>query len=370
MVEQSTMLAAGFVLSGASLNPTKAPTMDTFFALIFLGTFVAAIVAAIRPKTFIKLLRTPSRWKQAGILLSVSFVSFVAFGITASPPTPSSDTPDVATEVVQRGTDADAIIPTTENPQTTQTPTTTAASAAETYIVTNVVDGDTVDVLMNGETKRLRLIGVDTLETKDPRKPVQCFGKEASAFTTSKLLNQKVTLESDASQGELDKYSRLLRYVILSDGTNFNKLLISEGYAHEYTYRTAYKYQAEFKAAQADAEANKRGLWADDTCADNTTSASTTTSSAESTGSTPTSTESTTPQAETPTADSTTTTTTQDATIETPTPTAVCDCSDDKYNCADFSSHSAAQACFNYCMEQTGMDIHRLDGNNDGMACE
>jgi endonuclease YncB( thermonuclease family) len=134
------------------------------------------------------------------------------------------------------------------------------------FKIIKVVDGDTMDVDINGKVKRLRLIGMDTPEVVDPRKPVQCFGREASAKAKALLLGQSVGLESDPSQGDLDKYGRTLRYVYLADGRSFNKLMIEEGYAHEYTYNTPYKYQAEYKKAQRDAEANKRGLWADNAC--------------------------------------------------------------------------------------------------------
>jgi len=70
-----------------------------------------------------------------------------------------------------------------------------------------------------------------------------------------------VLLESDASQDERDKYGRLLRYVFLEDGTNFNLLMIEGGYAYEYTYVVPYKYQAEFKKAQMQAEGSESGLW-------------------------------------------------------------------------------------------------------------
>lgn len=132
--------------------------------------------------------------------------------------------------------------------------------------VVKVVDGDTVDVSIAGKTERLRLIGIDTPETVDPRVPVQCFGVEASNKAKELLEGKKVKLEADPVQGERDKYDRLLRYVYLPDGQSFNKLMISEGYAYEYTYQTPYKYQAEYKQAQKDAEANKRGLWADKVC--------------------------------------------------------------------------------------------------------
>lgn len=133
----------------------------------------------------------------------------------------------------------------------------------KTYDVIKVVDGDTIDVSINGKTERIRLIGINTPETVDPRKPVECFGKEASDKAKALLNSKKVYLESDITQGELDKYNRLLRYVFLEDGTNFNLLMIKEGYAYEYTYNTPYKYQAEFKEAQKYAENTKAGLWGD-----------------------------------------------------------------------------------------------------------
>ena len=126
----------------------------------------------------------------------------------------------------------------------------TSTTSLKYYSVSRVVDGDTIDVSIDGKVKRLRLIGINTPETVDPRKLVECFGVEASNKAKTLLTGKKVSLESDGSQGELDKYNRLLRYVFLEDGTNINLLMIKEGYAYEYTYNLPYKYQAEFKNAQ------------------------------------------------------------------------------------------------------------------------
>jgi len=144
----------------------------------------------------------------------------------------------------------------------------TTSSTSTPAVVTRVVDGDTIVVLVNGVSEKVRLIGVDTPETVDPRKLVECFGKEASAFTTETLLSKNITLESDPTQSDRDKYGRLLRYVFLSDGTLVNKLIITEGYGHEYTYDVPYKYQNEFKQAQTTAKELKKGLWADGACAE------------------------------------------------------------------------------------------------------
>ena len=135
------------------------------------------------------------------------------------------------------------------------------SQAQKTYNVVRVVDGDTIDVSVDGEVERIRLIGINTPETVYPRKPVECFGVEASNKAKSLLSGKKVILENDNSQGERDKYGRLLRYVFLEDSTSFNLLMIKEGYAYEYTYNLPYKYQSEFKKAQKEAETIKTGLW-------------------------------------------------------------------------------------------------------------
>lgn len=134
------------------------------------------------------------------------------------------------------------------------------------FQVTKVVDGDTIEVSIDGVNEKIRLIGVDTPETVDPRKPVQCLGKEASNYSKSVLEGKSVKLEADETQENRDRYKRLLRYAILDDGTNFNELLIEKGFAHEYTYDTPYKYQSEFKSAEEQARLNSIGLWSVDTC--------------------------------------------------------------------------------------------------------
>lgn len=134
------------------------------------------------------------------------------------------------------------------------------------YAVTHVVDGDTIDVNIDGQTERLRLIGMDTPETVDPRKPVQCFGKEASNKAKELLTDKKVYLEADSTQGERDKYGRLLRYVFMGDHESFEKYMIENGYAHEYTYNLPYKYQDEFKQAEKTAREQNKGLWSPSMC--------------------------------------------------------------------------------------------------------
>ncbi len=123
--------------------------------------------------------------------------------------------------------------------------------------VSRVVDGDTF-VLENGE--RVRLIGVDTPETVHPSKPVQYFGKEASAFTKNLIEGKQVRLEYDVQKQ--DRYGRLLAYVYLPDGTFVNAELVKQGYAQVSTYPPNVKYVDLFARLQREARENNRGLWA------------------------------------------------------------------------------------------------------------
>lgn len=133
--------------------------------------------------------------------------------------------------------------------------------------VSKVVDGDTIKVLINNKEETIRLIGIDSPEILDEKKLTQCFGKEASAKAKEILTGKTIILQSDPTQGERDEYGRLLRYVFLQDGTSFNKFMISEGYAREYTFKgKIYKYQTEFIQAEEKARKEKKGLWADNVC--------------------------------------------------------------------------------------------------------
>jgi len=135
------------------------------------------------------------------------------------------------------------------------------SATKETAKVLRVIDGDTVEAGLNNRKETIRLIGIDAPETVDPREKVECFGKEASEKAREVLDGKNVVLESDPTQGERDKYGRLLRYVFVG-GENFNKLMIREGYAREYTYQSnPYKYQLEFIQAAKEARDNSRGLW-------------------------------------------------------------------------------------------------------------
>ncbi len=204
------------------------------------------------------------------------------------------------------------------------------------FKVVSVIDGDTIKIDMNGKNETLRLIGIDTPETVDPRKPVQCFGQEASNKAKELLSGQKVRIEKDLTQGDRDKYDRLLAYIWREDGLFYNEYMVKQGYAHEYTYDTPYKYQTQFKADETYARENKLGLWSPNTCNGDTTK------------------ENSVPPVIPP------------SNVSVPEGTT---CSSNAYNCSDFKTHAEAQAVFEYC-GGVDNDVHKLDSDGDGQSCE
>ena len=130
------------------------------------------------------------------------------------------------------------------------------------YKVVRFSDGDTIAVDMNGKSETIRMIGVDTPETHDPRKPVQCYGPAASAFTKNIISSKgsQVRLAADSLSSNRDRYDRLLRYVYLQDGTLLNEKLIRDGYGFYYPHFPFTKSK-DFEAAQNEAKSAFRGLW-------------------------------------------------------------------------------------------------------------
>ena len=181
-------------------------------------------------------------------------------------------------------------------------------------VVTGIVDGDTVDVRLGSSVYRLRYIGMDT-----PEMPGDCYAQEATERNRQLVLGKSVCLEKDVS--ETDRYGRLLRYVWLPGGDMVGAILVREGYALAFTYPPDVKYSSLFVSLQQQARETGAGLWS--TCA-----------------------------------------------VQ-PTPTGqACSCAGDLYNCGDFATHEQAQACYEHCLATVGYDIHRLDGDGDGIACE
>jgi micrococcal nuclease len=131
--------------------------------------------------------------------------------------------------------------------------------------VVDVVDGDTIDAQIDDtpdRVYRVRLLGVNTPETVDPGRPVQCYGKEASSFAKKTLGGQRIKLEGDPEADEYDKYGRLLRNIYLADGTDFNAELVSQGYAQAYvSFPQNADRKAELRRLESEAKEAKRGVW-------------------------------------------------------------------------------------------------------------
>ena len=123
------------------------------------------------------------------------------------------------------------------------------------YLVTKVIDGDTIEI--EGKYK-VRYIGIDTPETKDPNKKKQCFGEQASQENKALVEGKRVQLEKDVS--DVDKYGRLLRYVYVDD-IFVNEYLVKNGYARAVSYPPDVKYQDVFKEAERIAREENKGLW-------------------------------------------------------------------------------------------------------------
>ncbi|OAH53853.1 hypothetical protein AWH48_11315 [Domibacillus aminovorans] len=124
--------------------------------------------------------------------------------------------------------------------------------------VTSVTDGDTIKVDMDGKEETIRLILVDTPETKHPQLGKQPLGEEASAFTTERLSGKEIEIEPGVE--ERDQYGRLLAYVYMDDKM-FNKTLVEEGYARVAVYPPNTEHLEELETAQATAKEKGIGIW-------------------------------------------------------------------------------------------------------------
>lgn len=229
------------------------------------------------------------------------------------------------------------------------TPTVQALVPAK---VVRVVDGDTLDVKIGGQTSRVRIIGVDAPETYGT---VMCYGAEATAKTQQMVdsVGGEVLLEKDVS--ETDRYSRLLRYIWLGaapGGVMLDEVLVQEGYAQVSTYPPDVKYQQRFIAAEREAKAANRGLWA--ACGRFGAPVPTSTPTRTRALSNP-----------TPIAPS--------GSLGGVTPGATgglrYDPAGPDRNCTDFATQEEAQQFF-IAAGGPQKDPHRLDADHDGIACE
>ncbi|MFI5047698.1 MAG: thermonuclease family protein [Acidimicrobiia bacterium] len=162
-------------------------------------------------------------------------------------------------------TSSDDTVRTTTRPSPTTVTTMPAAyevPAGEDAVVASVTDGDTIRVLLASRANEpVRLIGIDTPETRDPRTVVECFGKEATRQTT-KLVppGTRVRLVKDVEAR--DRYDRMLAYVYrLDDGVFVNEKLVADGWAAPYRYPPNVRFADRFSALGRTAREHGVGLW-------------------------------------------------------------------------------------------------------------
>ena len=141
-----------------------------------------------------------------------------------------------------------------------QTTGTGAAQGTESAYVVRVIDGDTIEVQIAGATATVRLMGIDTPETKHPTRPVEYYGPEAAALAETVLSGMTVDLTTDRTGDREDVYGRWLRYVVVR-GVDFNAALVREGYARA-VREFAYARRAEFVALEDAARSRGVGVWA------------------------------------------------------------------------------------------------------------
>jgi len=179
----------------------------------------------------------------------------------------TQQTAPIAPAVQETQIEQPIVIPTVIKRIVTKKPVITPVPYIETELdkqklfkVARIVDGDTIKVNIRGKIESIRLLAIDTPETVDPRKPVQCFGKEATNKMKSFVTGKYVKLTDDKTQGNRDKYNRLLRYVYLDNGTFVNAEMVKQGYASSYKqYPT--KYLNDFNNLEKQARENNLGLW-------------------------------------------------------------------------------------------------------------
>ena len=166
-----------------------------------------------------------------------------------------NDAKDAASEIAQTAKDFISAITPEKDDDTSK-----IENLLGPYNVVYVVDGDTLDVMIDGEKTRVRLIGVNTPESVSDDENENCEeGKIASQYTKDMLENKNVYIEYD--EDVTDQYGRTLAYVYTEDGEMYNKTLLEKGYARIITIQPNTKYVNEFTKLQAQAKKNKIGFW-------------------------------------------------------------------------------------------------------------
>jgi endonuclease YncB( thermonuclease family) len=154
-------------------------------------------------------------------------------------------------------------------PKPPKPPKVTGNILTGTYLVTSVIDGDTIKILYSGNEQSVRFLGIDAPEVSLLRtKKKGCFAEEAKDYVKELLLGKEVHLEFDPTQNKADSYKRRLKYVYLDDEL-LNETLLSNGYAKEYTFKVPYQLRDRFLSAQQEAQDEQLGLWNPSLCPEN-----------------------------------------------------------------------------------------------------
>jgi endonuclease YncB( thermonuclease family) len=225
-----------------------------------------------------------------------------------------------------------------------------AHAQVQTFKVLRVVDGDTIVVDVRGHNETVRLLGIDTPETVNPRKSVQCFGKAASDKMKTLINGKSIILIDDSTQGNRDKYKRLLRYVYLPDNkrTFINGEMVKQGYAFSYRQYST-KLLNKFNGYEAYAKAHNLGLW--NACPINVTPTQK-------------------PATKIYTAPKSTYVAPTKVYVPPTTTSSVSTSSEGDKNCSDFATHAEAQSYFTSKGGSPSNNVDGLDRDHDGIACE
>ncbi|WP_445670430.1 thermonuclease family protein [Peribacillus sp. FSL R5-0717] len=232
--------------------------------LLFVVFIVKGIIDIFRKK----------KWRKSFLFSLISFVVFMIAIIndpTLDTETASNETKTKSSQEEKKQEekaekkDSETAKKETEKPSEKATTTATTKTATPKAVqhgvkakVVRVIDGDTIEVLMDGKQEQIRMLLIDTPETKHPQKPVEKFGPEASQFATETLKNKTVGIQ--VGKERTDKYGRVLAYVWVGD-TTYQEMVLEKGLA-----ATAYLYNDltmldEFHKAQYIARNKKIGVW-------------------------------------------------------------------------------------------------------------
>lgn len=197
------------------------------------------------------------KWVAGGLaaLFAIGLLDS-AFGEDDPAPTRGSSGATTTSEpVAPTSTATDAPSATPAEKTTSASPTSSAGPTM--YLVTSVIDGDTIKVRISGTSYRVRILGIDTPELSTQ----ECQARDAASRMQSLVQSKAVTLERDPKQPDKDKYGRLIRHVVLTDGRYAAQALLERGLAREYLPSGTYAMRESFQAAERAAKKRKLGIW-------------------------------------------------------------------------------------------------------------